>query len=30
MYARDPANRGMALLAGQFTGGDRIDFLDKA
>jgi ATP-dependent DNA helicase RecG len=30
MYASDPANRGMATLAGQFTGGDRIDFLDKA
>lgn len=30
MYARDPANRGMAILAGQFTGGDRIDYLDKS
>jgi ATP-dependent DNA helicase RecG len=30
MYARDPEDRGMATLAGQFTGGDRIDYLDKA
>ncbi|GAA2798988.1 ATP-dependent DNA helicase RecG [Mycolicibacterium pallens] len=30
IYARDPANRGMAVLAGQFTGGDRIDYLDKS
>jgi ATP-dependent DNA helicase RecG len=30
MYARDPGNRGMAILSGQFTGGDRIDYLDKA
>jgi ATP-dependent DNA helicase RecG len=30
MYARDPDNRGMTILAGQFTGGDRIDYLDKA
>ena len=30
MYARDPDDRGMATLAGQFTGSDRIDYLDKA
>ncbi len=30
IYARDPGNRGMTLLAGQFTGGDRIDYLDKS
>jgi ATP-dependent DNA helicase RecG len=30
MYARDPEDRGMAILAGQFTGTDRIDYLDKA
>jgi ATP-dependent DNA helicase RecG len=30
LYARDPDNRGMTILAGQFTGGDRIDYLDKA
>ncbi|AQT80846.1 ATP-dependent DNA helicase RecG [Mycolicibacterium litorale] len=30
IYDRDPGNRGMEVLAGQFTGGDRIDYLDKA
>ncbi|MCV7345710.1 ATP-dependent DNA helicase RecG [Mycolicibacterium rhodesiae] len=30
IYARDPANPGMTVLAGQFTGGDRIDYLDKS
>ncbi|MGY4710070.1 ATP-dependent DNA helicase RecG [Mycolicibacterium sp. CBM1] len=30
LYASDPANPGMAILAGQFTGGDRIEYLDKS
>jgi len=30
LYEVDPAHRGMALLAGQFTSTDRIEFLDKA
>ncbi|MFM9034823.1 MAG: ATP-dependent DNA helicase RecG [Mycobacterium sp.] len=30
VYAADPDNSGMALLAGPFTGSDRIEFLDKA
>ena len=30
VYAADPANPGMAVLAAQFTGTDRIDYLDKA
>ncbi len=30
IYARDPENPGMTVLAGQFTGGDRIDYLDKS
>jgi ATP-dependent DNA helicase RecG len=30
MYARNPDDPGMATLAGQFTGTDRIDYLDKA
>ncbi len=30
LYAADPDNRGMALLAAQFTGGDRIEYLDKS
>ena len=30
IYAVDPKSRGMAVLAGQFTGNDRIDYLDKA
>jgi ATP-dependent DNA helicase RecG len=30
IYAVRPDDRGMAILAGQFTGTDRIDYLDKA
>lgn len=30
LYAANPGDRGMAVLAGQFTGSDRVDFLDKA
>ena len=30
LYRTEPAHRGMALLAEQFTGADRIDYLDKA
>jgi ATP-dependent DNA helicase RecG len=30
IYAHDPGNSGMTVLAGQFTGGDRIDYLDKS
>ena len=30
LYAADPDNRGMAVLAAQFTGGDRIEYLDKS
>lgn len=30
VHAADPANTGMAVLAAQFTGSDRIDYLDKA
>jgi ATP-dependent DNA helicase RecG len=30
VYAADPDSAGMAVLAGQFTGTDRIDYLDKA
>ncbi|BBY61713.1 ATP-dependent DNA helicase RecG [Mycolicibacterium sarraceniae] len=30
IHAHDPGHRGMMVLAGQFTGGDRIDYLDKA
>ncbi|WP_313674962.1 ATP-dependent DNA helicase RecG [Mycolicibacterium sp.] len=30
VYAADPDNPGMAVLAGQFTGSDRIDYLHKA
>lgn len=30
VYAVDADNPGMAVLAGQFTGGDRIDYLDKS
>ncbi|MCI4676571.1 ATP-dependent DNA helicase RecG [Candidatus Mycolicibacterium alkanivorans] len=30
LYAANPGDRGMAVLAGQFTGTDRIDYLDKA
>ena len=30
VYAADPCDSGMAVLAGPFTGTDRIDYLDKA
>jgi len=30
VHAADPDSTGMAVLAGQFTGTDRIDYLDKA
>jgi len=30
VHAADPDHPGMAVLAGQFTGTDRIDYLDKA
>ena len=30
VYAEDPGSRAMAMLAGQFTDTDRIDYLDKA
>ena len=30
VYAADPNDAGMAVLAAPFTGSDRIDFLDKA
>ncbi len=30
VYATDPDSRGMALLAGQFSDTDRIEYLDKA
>ena len=30
VHAADPHNAGMAVLAAQFTGSDRIDYLDKA
>lgn len=30
LYPSDPDNLGMALVARQFTGTDRIDYLDKA
>ena len=30
VYAADPHSAGMAVLAGQFTGTDRIDYLDKS
>ncbi len=30
LYEADPNNRGMAVLAAQFTGTDRIEYLDKA
>jgi ATP-dependent DNA helicase RecG len=30
VYAADPANAGMAVLAGPFTGTDRVEYLDKA
>lgn len=30
LYATDPANPGMAVMAQQFTGGDRVEYLDKS
>lgn len=30
LYAADPGNAGMTVLADQFTDIDRIDYLDKA
>ncbi len=30
VHAQDPGNAGMAVLAGPFTGTDRIEYLDKA
>ena len=30
VHAADPDTAGLAVLAGQFTGTDRIDYLDKA
>jgi ATP-dependent DNA helicase RecG len=30
LYATDPVNPGMVVLAGQFTGGDRVEYLDKS
>jgi ATP-dependent DNA helicase RecG len=30
VHAADPDNGGMSFLAAQFTGSDRIDYLDKA
>jgi ATP-dependent DNA helicase RecG len=30
IYADQPDHPGMAVLAAQFTGTDRIDYLDKA
>ncbi len=30
VYAQQPGNAGMAVLAGPFTGTDRIEYLDKA
>ena len=30
LYTADPANPGMAVLARQFTGGDRMEYLDKS
>ena len=30
VYGEDPDHPGMATLAAPFTGGDRIDYLDKA
>lgn len=30
LYEADPNNRGLAVLAAQFTGTDRIEYLDKA
>jgi hypothetical protein len=30
VYAADRNHAGMTTLAGQFTGADRIEYLDKA
>jgi ATP-dependent DNA helicase RecG len=30
LYATDPVDPGMAVLAGQFTDGDRVEYLDKS
>jgi ATP-dependent DNA helicase RecG len=30
LYEKDPAHRGMAVLAAQFTDTDRVEYLDKA
>jgi ATP-dependent DNA helicase RecG len=30
VYAGDPSHVGMALLAAQFTGTERIEYLDKS
>ena len=30
VYAEDPSHTGMAVLAGHFTGTDRIEYLDKS
>ena len=30
LYATDPVDPGMVVLAGQFTGGDRVEYLDKS
>ena len=30
LYVVDPVDPGMAVLAGQFTGGDRVEYLDKS
>jgi hypothetical protein len=30
VYAADPADPGLGVLAAQFTAHDRIDYLDKA
>jgi len=30
VYAADRNHAGMTILAGQFTGADRIEYLDKA
>jgi ATP-dependent DNA helicase RecG len=30
LYATDPIDPGMAVLAGQFTDGDRVEYLDKS
>jgi ATP-dependent DNA helicase RecG len=30
LYVTDPVNAGMAVMARQFTGGDRMEYLDKS